>query len=160
MTCYRSRDNWHSYVKNSLSEAELKEMTSHLAHCPECRDVVSVIQETFNGFAKARVNFHPPTAIKFNVMMAIDKNLYLETFPRANSSHLFAVRNWGFSMIAAGILLFALNLTSLSPNLEDSRMNELHIELNKQVSVPLDKMSQITNDALVKLESLSLLKHK
>lgn len=160
MTCYRSQDNWHSYVKNCLTEVELDEMTSHLAHCPKCRDVVSVIQETVSSLAKTRVNFCPPTVVKTNVMMAIDTNLYSENFSSVNSSHLFALRNWGFSMIAAGILLFALNLASLTPNFEAGQMKELHIELNKQMTIPFDKMGQVANDALEKIESLTLLKHK
>lgn len=159
MTCYRNRDNWHSYVKNSLSEAELDEMASHLTHCPECRDVVSVIQKTVGSFAKTRINFRPPPEIKINVMMAIDKKLYVETMPSAHSFYLFSLRNWGFSMIAAGILLFALNLTSL-PDFQTGQMNKLHSELNKQMTVPFDKMGQVANDALEKIESLTLLKHK
>lgn len=154
MTCYRSRDNWHSYVKTSLSEEELDEMTSHLADCPECQDVVSVIQETREGLAKSRVNFHPPAAIKINVMMAIAENQYKDNLPNPNSFHLFELKNWGFSMIAAGILLFALNLTSLTPDFEANQMTELHT-LSKQLAIPFDKMSQVANDALGKIESLT-----
>ena len=160
MTCYRSRDNWHSYVKNSLSEGEAEEMASHLAHCSECHDVVSLIRETIDSLAKNRVILSPPTAIKINVMKAIDKNKYRENLSNTNSFHLFELRNWGFSMIAAGILLFALNLTSLNPNFEVSQMTELHTELSKQMAIPFDKMSQVTNDALGKLESLTLSKPK
>jgi len=160
MPCYRSRDNWHSYVKKSLSETELDEMTSHLDHCSECHDVVSVIQETVCSLTKSRVDFLPPTAIKINIMMAIDKNRYVENSPSANSSQFFALKNWGLSMIAAGLLLFALNLTSLTPNFKAGQMDELHMELNKQITIPFDKMSQVANDALGKIESLIRSKHK
>ena len=90
MTCYRSRSNWHSYVKNSLNEAELDEMTIHLAHCYECQDIVSVIQETASTFAKSRVVLSPPLDIKINVMMTIDKNRYKENLAGAKPQALAA----------------------------------------------------------------------
>ena len=92
--------------------------------------------------------------------MAIDKNRYVENSPSANSSQFFALKNWGLSMIAAGLLLFALNLTSLTPNFKAGQMDELHMELNKQITIPFDKMSQVANDALGKIESLIRSKHK
>ncbi len=60
MTCYRSQSNWHSYVKNSLDEDELREMTSHLKRCSECRIIVSDIQETANTFVNNRMILIPP----------------------------------------------------------------------------------------------------
>lgn len=153
ITCYRSRDNWHSYVKNSLSEVELAEMTSHLANCSECREAVSLIRETIESFAKKRVILNPPDTIKLNIMMAIDKKMYLETSSPANS---FALRNWGFSMIAAGILLFALNLSPLNQDFATGQVTELHNGLSKQIAIPFDKIGRAANDALEKIESLKL----
>lgn len=153
MTCYRSRDNWHSYVKNSLNVAELNEMTTHLAHCSECLNTVFLIKETAGILATSRVDLSPPLAIKINVMTAIDKNKYKKF---ANSSHLFALKNQGLSMVAAGLLLFALNLTSLTPNFKVSQVAELNSELAKQIALPIDKMSQVAHDALGKIESLTL----
>ncbi|MCO1600773.1 anti-sigma factor family protein [Desulfosporosinus nitroreducens] len=158
MTCYRSRDNWHSYVKNSLSEAERDEMASHLSNCPECRSIVAIIQETLESLAKNQVILCPPLDIKINVMKAIDKHRYRENIVSTNPFHLFELKNWGVSMIAAGILLFALNLTTLNPGSENGQMTELHTELGKQFTIPFDKMSQVANDALEKIESLSLSK--
>lgn len=160
MTCYRILDNWHSYVKSSLSEAELHEMTSHLTNCPECRDLVYIIQKTAGSLAKSRLDFLPPAAIKINVMMAIDKNRYVKHLSSTKLSHIFQLRNWGFSMIAAGILLFALNLTSLTPDPEGRPMSELHIKLSQQMAIPFHKMSQVANDTLGKIESLTSSKHK
>ena len=168
MTCYRSRDNWHSYVKNSLSEAELNEITDHLKLCFECQNTVSLIQETAGILAKSRVDLSPPSTIKINVMMGIDKNRYKENLagaePQArncaNSSHHLELKNWGLSMVAAGLLLFTLNLTSLPPNFKISHVAELNSELGKQIALPFDKMSQITHDALGKIESLTLYQPK
>lgn len=157
MTCYRSQNNWHSYVKNSLSEAELDEMTSHLAHCSECKNTVSLIQETASILVKSRADLIPPSSIKINVMMTIDKNRYKKS---AYSSCHFELKNWGLSLVAAGFLLFTLNLTSLTPNFEISHVAELNSDLGRQIALPFDKMSQVAHDALGKIEALTLYQTK
>jgi len=184
MTCYRSLDDWHSYVKNSLDEVELHEMKTHLLHCPECHNTVALIQETASTLVKGRIVLNPPVDIKTNVMMTIDKNRYernsacfkpqeqtktlgytyahsnskVETWFKkgAKSSHLFELKNWGISMVAAGILLFALNLTSLVPNYECRQVAEFNSELGKQMALPFGKMSEAAHDAFGKIQSLTL----
>lgn len=152
MTCYRSRDNWHSYVKNSLNEAKLEGMATHLTHCSECRDIVSVIQETAGILAKSRVILSPPAAIKLNVMMAIDKNRY----KKVSSSHLFELKNWGISMVAGGLLLLTLNLTSLAPNFESGQVAELNSQIGEQIAHPFDKMGQAAYAAILKIETITI----
>ncbi|HZK55458.1 MAG TPA: zf-HC2 domain-containing protein [Desulfosporosinus sp.] len=139
MTCYRSRDNWHSYVKNSLSEAELETITTHLTQCPECRDLVSIIHETADFLAKTRIIFSPPASMKLNVMSAIDSNRYKKV-----SSHVFELKNWGFSMVAGGLLLLALNLTSLAPTLQSGQVAEF-----------FDKISHAAYAAMMKIETIT-----
>ena len=151
MTCYRSRDNWHSYVKNSLDEADLESMTTHLSHCPNCRDIVSAIQETADLLAKSRIILSPPAGIKLNVMMAIDK----ERYKKVSSSHLFELKNWGFSMVAGGLLLLVLNLTSLTPNFESGQIAALNTQIGKQIAHPFENMSQATDAAIVKIETIT-----
>lgn len=152
MTCYRSRDDWHSYIKHCLKEAELEEMFTHLTHCPECRDIVSTIQETAGLLAKSRVNLRPPAEIKLNVMKAIDKNRY----KKVSSPHLFELKNWGFSMVAGGLLLLALNLTSLAPNFESGQVAALNNQIGKQIAHPFEKMSQAAYEAIVKIETITI----
>lgn len=151
MTCYRSRDNWHSYVKDSMNEAELEGMATHLTRCPECRDIVATIQETANLLAKSRVTLSPSATIKLNVMMSIDKNRY----KRVSSSHLFELKNWGFSMVAGGLLLLALNFTSLAPNFESGQVTELNSQIGQQLAHPFDKLSQAAYEAIVKIETIT-----
>ena len=151
MICYRSRNNWHSYVKNSLNEAELEEMAIHLRHCPECREIVSTIQETAGLLAKSRINLRPPQELKLNVMLAIDKNRY----KKVSSPHLFEIKNWGFSMVAGGLLLLALNLSSLTPNFESGQVTELNSQIGQQIAHPFDKISQAANAVIVKIETIT-----
>lgn len=157
MTCYRSRDNWHSYVKKHMDRNELEEMTAHLTACPECREVVWGIQEMLSGLRKNQLILTPPPTLKIQVMAAIDKNKYQQTSTETHSllSHFSELRNWGFSMIAAGILLFFLNLTSLTPRFEADQMTELHTELSQQIAIPLEKINQLTANTLRMLESLT-----
>ncbi|MBC2726604.1 anti-sigma factor [Desulfosporosinus sp.] len=153
MTCYRSRDNWHSYVKHSLSKAELDEMASHLAHCSKCRSTVAIIKKTLDNLTKKQVILNPPADLKMNVMKAIDKSLYLNNLVSLNSFRLFELKTWGFSMIATGIFLFALNLAALNPNFEGGKMIELPSILSKQMTIPINKISQLANDTFEKIES-------
>ena len=152
MTCYRSRDNWHSYVKNSLSEAELEAMTTHLSQCPECQDLVSVIQETSGILTTNRVILSPPASIKLNIMMAIDKNRYKKATP----SHAFQLKNWGFSMVAAGLLLLALNLTSLTPSFRSGQVVDLNSKIGQQIVHPFAKISQAAYSAKIRIEAITL----
>ena len=151
MTCYRSRDNWHSYVKRSLTESALDGLSTHLKNCPECREHVSAIQETAGFLAKNRVTLSPPALIKLNVMSTIDKNRY----KKVSSSHLFELKNWGFSMVAAGLILLALNFSSLAPNYESGQVAELNNQMGKQLAHPFEKISEATNAALVKIETMT-----
>lgn len=156
MTCYRSQDNWHSYVKKSLAEADQGSMVNHLTHCTECRDIVFAIQDTAGKLAKNRVILSPPAAIKINVMLAIDKSRY----KKISSSPLFELKNWGFSMVAGGLLLLALNLASLAPNLESGQVTEFNSQIGMQIAHPFEKMSQAAFAALVKLENFTLTPQK
>lgn len=79
MTCYRSKDDWHSYFKKNLDDMKLADMRAHLAHCPECQHLVLQIQETAEFLAQGRITVNPPASLKINVMMAIDKNRYIES---------------------------------------------------------------------------------
>jgi len=134
-----------------LSKAELEGMATHLLNCPECRDIVSVIQATAGLFAKSRVILPPPAVIKLNVMMAIDKNRY----KKVSSPHLFELKNWGFSMVAGGLLLLALNFTSLTPNLKSGQVSALNSQIGEQIAHPIDKMSQAATAAIVKFETIT-----
>lgn len=156
MTCYRSREDWHSYVIKSLSEAELEVLSTHLTYCPECRDLVSVIQETADILTMNQVILKPPASIKLNVMKAIDKNRY----KKVTSSHVFQLKNWGFSMLAAGLLLLALNLTALGPNFESGQVAELNSQIGQQIVRPFDQMRQAAYAAIIKVETITLSPHK
>lgn len=151
MTCYRSRDNWHSYVKRSLTESALEGLSAHLTHCPECREHVADIEETASLLAKNRVSLTPPASIKFNVMLSIDKSKY----KKVSSSHLFELKNWGFSMVAGGLILLALNFSSLAPNFESGQVAELNHQISRQLEHPFDKVSEAAYAAFIKIETIT-----
>ncbi|AFM40094.1 hypothetical protein Desaci_1055 [Desulfosporosinus acidiphilus SJ4] len=180
MTCYLSKDDWHSYYKKSLSKSKLEEMSNHLALCLECRNNLLQIQETANVLAAGRTALTPPEDLKLNIMKAIDKHKYqikpssiekceqqpstahrnLDTYDdghphKTANSPLFELRNWGFSMVAAGFLLFTLNLSPLTHYLTNTQVALLNNELNKQIALPLNRINQLTHTLITKIDSLA-----
>ncbi len=150
MACHRRQDNWHSYVKNSLDELELQNMTNHLAECPQCQDIVSDIRETTSFLKKNRVVPEADTDLTANIMQRIDLNKYKKDV----SPHFLTVKNWGFSLVAAGVILFVLNLTTLTPNFKSNHVAEFNSKIGKELSQPLAKLSLLTHAALGKSEAL------
>ncbi|MGC7872940.1 anti-sigma factor family protein [Desulfosporosinus sp. SYSU MS00001] len=161
MTCYLSKDDWHSYYKKSLDRQKLDEMSSHLTQCPECQNILWQIQETAELLAKGRINFDPPPNLKLNIMKSITRSGYQADSNKeptqketASSRHL-ELRNWGFSMMAAGFLLFAFNLSSLSRNLMTTQVTQLDSGFSKQIILPLTKMNQLAHTLLIKIDALT-----
>jgi hypothetical protein len=140
-------------------------MTVHLKNCLDCQTAVSQIQETAHILAKSQITITPPLEIKTNVMLTIDKNRYKEntasshplTKNKINSARPFELKNWGFSMVAAGILLFVLNLTLPTPKFESNQVAVLNNALGKQITLPFDKISQVTEAVLHKIDSLNII---
>lgn len=163
MTCYQSRRDWHSYVKESLPEIELKELSDHLQNCSECREIIININETSKLLAQSHTLVIPPIDLKINVMLRIDKNKYrpnpfIQKF--GASLHLLDLKNWGFSLVAAGVLLFAFNLTPFFPYLESNSLLQFNSEVGKKISLPFDQMSHIAQTTLEKIEALTKSKPK
>jgi hypothetical protein len=150
MTCFRIQGDWHSYVKKSLSELELHEMSTHLARCSQCRDIVSTIIETSCILTNYRTVPNCPADIKLNVMAAINKNKY----KKGVSHSLFELKNLGLSMVAAGLILFAINLTTLPFNLENSQVLDIDNYIGEQLAMPFDRIGLGAHDALGKIDSL------
>jgi hypothetical protein len=150
MTCYRIQGDWHSYVKKSLSELELHEMSTHLARCSQCHDIVSSIMETSYILTNCRTVPSCPTDIKLNVMSAINKSKY----KKGVSHTLFALKNLGLSMVAAGLILFAINLTPLPFSLENRQVFDINNYIGRQLAMPFDRIGLGAHEALGKIDSL------
>lgn len=152
MTCHRIRDNWHSYVKNSLHKDEQTEMTNHLAHCPECQATVSFIRGTSLTFVENQTMLCPPSSIKINVMAAIDKHKY----KKGAAPQLLDLQNWGFSMIAAGLIIFVINLSPLAPYFASRHVANLNGNISKRIALPFEKIGLATHTALKKVETFNI----
>jgi len=85
-------------------------------------------------------------------MLAINKNKY----KKVTSSPVFELKNWGLSMVAGGVLLLALNLTSLAPNFESGQVVDLNNQIGQQIVRPFDQMKQAAYTAMMKLETIEL----
>lgn len=152
MTCHRIRDNWHSYVKNSMNDEEFSEMTNHLANCPECLNTVSVIRNTLASFAQNQAVLLPPVSIKIKVMENINKHKY----KKAVVPQSFELKNWGFSMIASGLILFVLNLSPAIPSFLSHQVTDLNLKIGRQITLPLEKMGLATHAVLEGIETLNI----
>lgn len=152
MTCFRSRDRWHCYVRKSLSAKEMQEMAAHLEQCGECRARVSAIQETAGFLAGARVDLTPPATIKIHVMAAIDQTKYkTETgFPRLNQSS----KQLGFSLLAAGLILLAINVTPAVRSLESGRIGDPNGQIGRQIELPFTHLGQVLSVAVERFGTL------
>lgn len=153
MTCLRNRDKWHSYVSQNLSEVELQKMTAHLEHCDKCQGIVASITETSAFLSRNRVILDPPKEIKINVMLAIDKYKY----KKEPVSHQFTLnrRHLGVSMVAAGLILLAINLIPSARNFSSGQLAELNFQLGQQIALPFTHLSQALNASLEKIPKLN-----
>ncbi|CAA7602673.1 Hypothetical protein DEACI_3352 [Acididesulfobacillus acetoxydans] len=148
MTCFRSRDRWHSYVVKSLSRMEMREMETHLERCAECRARVAAIRETSGFLAVARVPLIAPPMIKDQVMAAIDMGKYRAKagFPRFGQG----LQHLGFSLLAAGIILLMVNLTPVGRNLRSGEVADLNVQFGKEIALPFTHLSQTLSVAAEK----------
>ena len=153
MACLRSRDNWHSYVKKSLSAAELQEMSMHLEHCAQCREIVSDIRETSTFLASNRVFLVPPGEIHLNIMQAIDKTKYQKGIGFSRLS--LSIRHLGFSLLSAGFILLAINLNTAAWGFESVQMADMNFQIGKQIALPFDHMGQAVSVAVEKIGALN-----
>ncbi|KLU61090.1 hypothetical protein CEB3_c26600 [Peptococcaceae bacterium CEB3] len=153
MTCFRSRARWHRYVRKSLSAAEMRKMAAHLEKCGECRARLAAIQETADFLAGARVDLMPPGTIKINVMAAIDQTKYkTETgFPRLSQSS----KQLGLSLLAAGLILLAINLPPVVRSLESGRISDPNGQIGRQIELPFTHLGEVLSVAVEKFGTIS-----
>ncbi|MHB8126765.1 MAG: anti-sigma factor family protein [Desulfitobacteriaceae bacterium] len=129
-------------------------MTNHLFYCSECRHTVSDIRDTSVSFAENQTVLQPPVSIKINVMAAIDKQKYNKgAIPH---SQLLDLKNWGFSMIVAGLIIFVINLSPLAPYFASRQVANLNSIIGKQIALPVEIMSLATHAALEKIGTLNI----
>jgi len=150
MTCRRSRDEWHSYVKSSLSELEMQEMTIHLTGCSECREIVLDIRETLGFLAKNLVAPAPPIDMKISIMAAITPNKYRRKYPR----YPVELKTWGLSMVAAGLILFVVNLSPLAANFNSTSSFGFTSQIGWILTQPFNSMGRAADAVLGKVENL------
>lgn len=123
----------------------MQEMAAHLTRCAICRETVPVIEAMSDFLGSNRAVPCLPAEIKLNVMAAIDTTKYKQ----GTSLHRFVMKNWGFSLIAAGLILFFVKPSPLV-----STITKLNDSVSWQIVRPVDKMGLITRAALGKIEIL------
>lgn len=109
MCCNEYRNILHEYAKGKLSELESHGVTRHLKSCDRCRRELAEIKELkeFLEFS-FQESMKPPMDLKSDIMASIN----LKRYKKAYKNNLGELANWGMSLVAAGLILLFINVTS------------------------------------------------
>jgi predicted anti-sigma-YlaC factor YlaD len=108
MCCNDYKNSLHEYASGKLNELESHVLAKHLRTCDKCRSELEEIKEI-----KAFLNFSiqesivPPLNLKSNIMASIN----LKKYKRVQKSNWGEMANWGMSLVAAGLILFFVNVS-------------------------------------------------
>lgn len=157
MNCSKYKDKLHSYIKNNLKESERLELTAHLKSCFDCNRKIAEIKKAEDFFRASKITLSPmimpPPDLKLNIMAAIDLNKY--KVPK--KKNLFDLSNWGLSMVAAGLILFILNMAP-GVNQFDTAGNQLYNgsdSLGKKMAVSMHSLGQSAS-GIEKLDGITM----
>lgn len=127
MQCSRFRRNLYSYIKGDIKGLEEYMMKEHLEGCTSCKaeyEKIKSIQSILSGIGKRT---EAPQELSFGIMNAID----LERYKASGIYVLNNLKNWGISLIAAGLIIAAINISpaiDISPNQSITTSNMAKIQ--------------------------------
>lgn len=110
MSCKTYKSMLHSYVGNELSDLEESLMRRHLEDCRDCRQEILEIKRLQNLMPQIKEKPIYLAEIKGNVMAAIKSSKAVRTV-MYDSKVLW---HMGISMIACGLLVFAMNFIPMT----------------------------------------------
>lgn len=107
MCCNEVRYNLHEYASGKLNELESHAAAKHLKSCDKCRRELEEIR-VMRDFLKSgfQSSITPPLDLKAGIMASIN----LRRYKRAYKNALGELKNWGMSLVAAGLILFFLSM--------------------------------------------------
>lgn len=153
MSCKKYEDKLHSFAIGSLKEAERLELEMHLESCVSCKQEVYDIKRTADFIKANRTVPILPIEMKQNIMASID----LKRYKSADRKNRFELKNWGASMIAAGLILFALNLSHYTNYYlaKESYLYNIGNEIGKKILLPINNLGQSANTVFGKIIELN-----
>ena len=137
-------------------------MKEHLEGCTSCKaeyEKIKSIQSILSGIGKRT---EAPQELSFGIMNAID----LERYKASSIYVLNNLRNWGISLIAAGLIIAAININPTidiltNQNITGSNMAKVQDSIIRPIKIlsqslvnAADRISDISN--MIMLEDSSL----
>lgn len=107
MCCNEYRYNLHEYSTGTLSELESRAIARHLKSCENCRRELQEIRD-IRSILKPGIQdmVLPPADLKSSIM----KSINLKKYKISHRGTIGELANWGMSLVAAGLILFLLNV--------------------------------------------------
>lgn len=136
MQCSRVRRNLYSYIKGDIKGLEEYMMKEHLDGCSSCKaeyEKIKSIQSILSGIGKRT---GAPQDLSFGIMNAID----LERYKASGIYVLNNLKNWGISLIAAGLIIAAINIypaadTSANQSISTSNMAKIQDSIIRPIKI-------------------------
>jgi predicted anti-sigma-YlaC factor YlaD len=126
------------YFEGRLDDEIIKKVNNHLNRCSSCKKEYEEMELVFEALSNHSIVQPPPDFVD-NIMNKIN-----EEKPKANRISQKIKIKIGTGLIAAGLLIAVLNMSTVAYRIEDfsARLYTSTIEANQRVFKPL---SQITN---------------
>lgn len=142
MQCSRVRRNLYSYIKGDTKGLEEYMIKEHIDGCPSCMaeyEKIKSIQLILSGIGKRA---GAPQDLSFGIMNAID----LERYKVSGIYALNNLKNWGISLIAAGLIIAAINI---NPAIDISRNQSITTSNMAKIQDSIIRPIKIFNQSIV-----------
>jgi anti-sigma factor RsiW len=161
MTCERIEELLSAYLEGELSEAEKREVDAHLAGCPSCAELLSLLRET-QGALSAFPEIEPSPAVMEKLYAIPEKRSYFKPVVR------FLLRPDLQPVYAAfSVLFLALSFVFFLPQGNgirkelDRRLHQGYSQVEKlyaEAGSLTDEMGSLTTSVVDSIKTLNPLK--
>lgn len=133
MNCNEILNYMDKYCENRLDNFTKELINEHLEICEECKLQYIEMKELFNMLSEHSL-LSPPQEFTANVMNKVNK---------VNKTKSISIRRMGLSLVAAGILLAMINISTPKANYNSvfGYIYKESIELNRIIVNPFNKLS-------------------
>lgn len=135
MDCKEVIKNVDKYFECRLSDIEVHSIKKHLEKCTSCRLEYEETSYFYDIMSKHQVVL-PPDDFTESVLKKVANYNKVISFKQT------ALKTWGISFVAAGMMFVLCNVTDFNPFNLTSGLLRGTLEINQIVTSPLTKVSQ------------------
>ena len=156
MNCDRHKVSLYSYNRGNINQFEKSVLSKHIEECEECSRELHEIKTIEAVFDCCREDIQLPADFSTSIMGSIN----LDKYKDAKKKRLKSLANIGLSMVAAGFMIFTLNLTAFKLDreiVEGSLVNAVNA-VGSRLTNPVKSMNKSVSslgDSLIKLNGIS-----